>query len=48
VTTSLGKLTGYFVDMGVIIIEALDARLNIPIGYAYLKIKRYIINGLLS
>ena len=34
--------------MSVIIIEAVDSRLGSQIGIGYLKVKRFVINGLLT
>lgn len=34
--------------MSVIIIEVVDSRLGTEIGIGYLKVKRFVINGLLT
>lgn len=42
------KLTEYFVDMGVLLVEVRDGRTGRNAGLGYVKVKRYIVNGLLS
>ena len=46
--TTIQKLTEYFNDMGVILLYICDKRTGNKIGISYLKIRKYIINGLIS
>lgn len=47
-TTNLAKLTEYFKDMAILMIVLADARSNKQVGIAYVKMKTYIVNNLLS
>ena len=47
-TVNLLKLTNYLIDMNVIVIVLRDVRSNREVGVGYVRVKRYVVNGVIS